>query len=103
MGGLHAKVYIVLIVFLISRQILEAKTVIECRLQLLKAVRFGRNELVWWVSWDGQDSFGRILISRAIVENQICDPASAGFFEGRQIWEVRFKRTRSLGFLRGLT
>ena len=37
------------------------------------------------------------------LENQICDPVSVGFFEGRQIWEVRFERTCFAGFMRGLT
>ena len=39
---------------------------------------------------------------RKILENQICDPASAGIFEGRQIWEVRFERTCFKGFMRSL-
>ena len=38
-----------------------------------------------------------------ILENKTCDPASAGFFEGRQVWEVRFERTCLVGFMRRLT
>ena len=37
-----------------------------------------------------------------ILENKTCDPASAGFFEGPQVWEVRFERTCSVGFMQGL-
>ena len=37
-----------------------------------------------------------------ILGNPICDPASARFFEGRQIWEVRFERTCFKGFMRSL-
>ena len=69
--------------------------------------RFGRfvlNALVWWTSFEGLHiSLGRILISSEILENPRCDPASAGNFEGCQIWEIRFKRTCSLGFLWGPT
>ena len=43
-----------------------------------------------WASYEGSHSSGRILISGEILENQICDPASAGISEGRQIWEVYF-------------
>ena len=42
------------------------------------------------------------LFFSEFLGNQICDPASAGFFEGRQIWEVRFERTCSKGFMRSL-
>ena len=50
------------------------------------------NELVSRASCAGLHSFSRRLFCSEILENQICDPASAGFFEGRQIWEVRFRR-----------
>ena len=55
------------------------------------------NELVRWTRYEGLSSLGRILISSEILEKQICDPASAGVVEGRQIWAVRFKRTCSAG------
>ena len=48
------------------------------------------NELVWGASCGGSHSLGRIFIFRRILASQICDPASAGLFEGRQIWEIRF-------------
>ena len=68
----------------------------------LKAVRFGRyilNELVRGAHYEGLHSLGRILISSSILGKENCDPASAGVFEGRQIWEVRFKRTCSVELL----
>ena len=80
--------------FLLSKS-LKINSVAQYRLEFLKAVRFGRfvlNELVWWTSFEGLHiSLGRILISSEILENPICDPASAGNFEGCQIWEVSFK------------
>ena len=69
---------------------------VQRRLEFLKAVRFGSyvlNELVFWASHEGSHSLGRIFIFRENLENQICDPASAGISEGQQIWEVRFERT----------
>ena len=45
----------------------------------------------------------QLLAWKRHLENQLYDPSSAGFFGGRQIWEIRFKRTCSLGFLRGPT
>ena len=92
--GFHAKAYIVWAAYRFSGKSLKTKSVIQRRLEFLKAVRFGRyvlNELVWWASCEGLHSLGRILISSEILENQICDPASAGISEGRQIWEIRFK------------
>ena len=88
------------------RQVLDNKSAIQCRLDFLKAVRFWRyllSALVWWASCEGLHSLGSILNSSEFLEKQICDPASAGFFEGRQIWEIPFKRTRLVGFMRRLT
>ena len=85
---------------------LETQSVIQRRLDFLKAVRFGRcvlNELVSRASCEALCSLGRILVFSEILENQIGDPASAGIFEGRQIWEVRFERTCLMGFMRRLT
>ena len=65
---------------------------VQRRLAFLKAVRFGSyvsNKLVWWASCEGLHRLGRIFRFRHILEDQIYDPASAGFFEGRQIWEIR--------------
>ena len=79
---------------------------IQRRLEFLEAVRFGRyvlNELVWWASSEGLRSLGRILFSSGIFENQICDAASAGISEGRQIWEIRLERTCLEGFMRRVT
>ena len=79
---------------------------IQRPLEFMKAVRFGRyvlNELVWWASCEGLHSLGCKLISSEMLENQIRDLASAGISEGRQIGEIRFKHTCSLGFLRGPT
>ena len=84
---------------------LKIESVVRRRLDFLKAVRFGSyvsNKLVWWASCEGLHSLGRIFLFRHILENQICDPASAGFFEGRQIWEIPFKRTCLVGFMRML-
>ena len=76
---------------------------VQRRLEFLKAVRFGRfvsNELVWRASCEGLHNLGRIFIFRQILENQTCDPASAGFFEGRQIWADMFQ-TDLFGRLHG--
>ena len=85
---------------------LKTKFLIQRRVDFLKAARFERcgfNELVSRASCEGLHSLSRILFFSEILENIICDPASTGFFEGRQIWELRFKRICSLGFLRGST
>ena len=103
LGGPHAKAYIVWAAYSFSGKSLETKSVTQRRLDSLKAVRFGRyvsNELVWWTSCEGLHSLGQILVSSETLENQICDPTSARTSGGRQIWEVRFKRTCSLGFTR---
>ena len=60
-------------------------------------------ELVSKASCEGLHSFGRILFFSEVLENKICDPASAGMFEGRQIWEVRVEQTCLEGFMRSLT
>ena len=72
---------------------MKTKPVFQRRLGFLKVVIFWRyvsNERVWWVSWEGLHSLGRILVSSENLEKQICDSPSAGFLDGRQIWEVRF-------------
>ena len=87
-----------------ERTLLKTKHVIQRRLDLLKAARFGRyisHTIVWWVVGEGLYSLGRIWISSGILGNQICDPASAGISEGRQIWDLCFKQTCSLDFLLG--
>ena len=92
--------------YLFSDKSLKTKSAIQHRLDFLKAARVGRyvfNGIDRWASYEGSHSLGRMLISSEILENQICDPASAGISEGRQIWEVYFKRRCSLGFLRGPT
>jgi hypothetical protein len=93
--GLLTRAHIVWAAHLFIGKSLKIKSVVQRRLEFLKAVRFGRyvlNELVWWASCEGLDSLGSIVIFTQILENQICDPASAGFFEGRQSWEIRFQR-----------
>ena len=45
-------------------------------------------------------SLARILSFSDILENQFCYPASAGIFEGHQIWKIPFKRACSVGFLK---
>ena len=84
---------------------MKTKSAIQHRLDFQKAARVGRyvfNRIDRWASYEGSHSLGRMLISSEILENQICDPESAGFFEGRQIWEVRFERICSEGFKRSL-
>ena len=97
--------YINIYIYMFLGKSLKTKSVIQRRLEFLKAVRFGMyvlKELVRWASCEELYSFGRIVIFRQILENQICDPASAGISGGRQIWEVRFKRTCLVGFIRRL-
>jgi len=86
--GLHVKAYIVLAAYLFSGKSLKTESVVQRRLEFLKAVRFGMyvlKELVWCASCEGLYSFGRIFVFRQTLENQICDPALAGISEGRQI------------------
>ena len=77
------------------------------RLDFLKAVRFGRfvlDDFACWASCEGVHNLGRIFIYSEVLENQICDPASAGISEGHQIWKVRFRRYfLCMSFIRGLT
>ena len=90
----------------IVRQILENQICDPASAGFFKAARIGRyvfNGIDRWASYEGSHSLGRMLISSEILENQIRDPASAAISEGRQIWEVYFKRRCSLGFLRGPT
>ena len=78
-----------------SDKSLKTKSAIQHRLDFLKAARVGRyvfNGIDRWASHEGSHSLGRMLISSEILENQICDPASAGISEGHQIWKVRFRR-----------
>ena len=94
----------VLAAYSFSCKSLKTKHVIQRRLDLLKAARFGRylsHTIIWWVVGEGLYSLGRIWISSGILGNQICDPASAGISEGRQIWDLCFKQTCSLDFLLG--
>ena len=98
--------YIVWAAYLFIDRSLKIKPVIQRRLDFLKAGRFGRyvlNELVWWAPCEGSHSLGRIFIFKQILENRICDPASAGISEGRQIWEIPFKRTCLVGFMLRVT
>jgi hypothetical protein len=46
---------------------------------------------VCWASCGNLHSLRRIFFL-VNLENKICDPASAGISEGRQIWEVHFGR-----------
>ena len=85
--GFLTRAYIVGAAYLFLGKSLKIKSVVQCHLEFLKAVRFGRyvlNELVWWASCEGLHGLGSILIPREILENQICDPVSAGFLECRQ-------------------
>ena len=62
----------------------KIKSVVQRRLEFLKAVRFGRNvlnELVCWASYEGSHSSGRMLISSEILENQICDQRRLEFLK----------------------
>ena len=55
---------------------LEIKSVVQRRLEFLKAVRFGSyvlNELVWRASCEGFHTLGRISVSSEVLENQTCD------------------------------
>ena len=74
---------------------LKIKHVVQCRLEFVKAARFGRyilNKLVRWASRETLHSLGRIFIFRETLENKSCGPGSAGIFEGCQIWEVHLNR-----------
>ena len=85
--GLHVKAYIVLAAYSFSGKSLKTESVVQHRLEFLKAVRFGMyvlKELVWWASCEGLYSFGCTFVFRQTLENQICDPASAGISAGRQ-------------------
>ena len=65
------------------------------RLDFLKAVRFGSfvlDDFVCWASCEGIHSLVRMFIPSDVLENQICDPTSAGFSEGHQNWKVRGRR-----------
>ena len=42
------------------------------------------------------------MSTMGLLENQICDPASAGFFEGRQIWEILVNEPVSKASCEGL-
>ena len=100
-GGLRAKAYIVRAAYSFLDKSLKIKPVVQRRLEFLKAVRFVRyvlNGLVRWVACEGLHSLGHIFIFRKSL-NKTGDAASAGNFEGRQIWEACFKRSCSLGFL----
>ena len=93
--GLLTKAYIVWAAYLFLSKSLKIKSVVQRQLEFLKAVRFGRyvsDDFVCWASCEGLHSLGRISISSEIPENQICDPASAGFSEGHQIWKGSFRR-----------
>ena len=95
------RAYIVGAASLSSDNSLKIKPVVQRRLEFLKAVRFVRyvlNGLVRWVACEGLHSLGHIFIFRKSL-NKTGDAASAGNFEGRQIWEACFKRSCSLGFL----
>ena len=63
---------------------MKIKSAVQCRLEFLKAVRFERyvlDDFVCWISCEGLHGLGSILISRRILENQICDPASVEFLK----------------------
>ena len=73
---------------------LKIKSVVQRRLEFLKAVRFGRyvlNDFVCLASCGSLHGLGCIFISSAIPENQNGVPASAGISEGHQIWKRRFR------------
>ena len=94
--GLLAKAYIIWAAYLFIAKSSKTKSVIQRRLEFLKAIRFGRyvldDSFCLRASYGGLHSLGCTFIFSEILENQICDPASAGISEGRQIWEVRFSR-----------
>ena len=81
--GLLTRAYIVWSAYSFLGQSLKIKSVVQHRLEFLKAVRFGRyvlNERVWWASCEGLHSLGCICFLRRILEKQIYDPASADFW-----------------------
>ena len=66
---------------------------IQHQLDFLKAARVGRyvsNGIDRWASYEGSHSLGRMLISGEILENQICDPASAGFLKAARVGRYVF-------------
>ena len=72
--GSHSlgRIYIYICIFVCKS--LKIESVVQRRLEFLKAVRFGRyatNEFVWWASCEGLRILGRIFIFRQILENQI--------------------------------
>ena len=83
-SGLPTRAYIVWAAYLFLGKSLKIRSAVQRRLEFLKAVRFERYVLDYFVCWfscEGLHSLGSILISREILENQICDPASAEFLK----------------------
>ena len=63
--GLLVRAHIVWAAHLFIGESLKIKSVVQRRLEFLKAVRFGRdvlNELVCWASYEGPHSLGFIFI-----------------------------------------
>ena len=63
--GFVTRAHIVRAAYVVSGKSLKIKSVVQRRLDFLKAVRFGRyvlNELVHWASHEGPHSLGRIFI-----------------------------------------
>ena len=88
--GLLTRAHIVWAAYSFLCKSLKIKYVVQRRLEFLKAVRFERyviDDFVCWATCEGLHSLGSILISREILENRICDPASVGILKA-----VRFGR-----------
>ena len=65
--GLLTRAHIVWAAYVFIGKSLKIKSVVQRRLEFLKAVRFGRyvlNELVGWAPYEGPHSLSRIFISR---------------------------------------